>query len=109
MDSPRNFLDTADPAKAYWNAMLAHYDTRLDAASEWAADAPDRVALHCWCPFDRAAKRQMEQFGSFICHTGPLGEWIVTRLGVAVGYDEARSAHMYGVKEVHEQYPDEAV
>lgn len=84
---PREFLDHDDPALAYFDAMLAHYDARLDEAREWAQNAPDKVALCCWCPYDRAAKRQIEEFGSFICHTGPLGLFIEDRLGVTVTYD----------------------
>lgn len=86
---PREFLSFLDPAQAYWNAMLDHYDSRLDKALKWKTENQDldTAALCCWCPFDRAAQRQLKEFGSFICHTGPLGHWIETRLEIPVFYD----------------------
>jgi hypothetical protein len=86
---PREFLGEPDPAKAYYAAMLAHYDEREEEAVRWA-EACDCLTMCCWCPFDRAAKRQLQEFGSFICHTGPLGEFIETRLNIPVFYDRDR-------------------
>lgn len=95
---PREFLDEDDPAEAYWAAILELYDTRLEEARAWAENASEFVAMMCWCPYDKAAQRQLQEFGSFICHTGPLGEWIVDNLKVSVGYDTDRN-RMYGIYE----------
>lgn len=98
---PREFMDDPSPAEAYWSAILDHYDTREDEAWEWYETAPEYLAMCCWCPSDRAAQRQLKEFGSFICHTGPLGEWLESRLGVHVSYDEDRMENMYGVCETN--------
>lgn len=94
---PRNFLEEDDPAEAYFEAMLKMYRSREVDARWWLqfvmADKRD-VALCCWCPYDRAARRQLEEFGTFICHTGPLGTFI-EELGYDVLYDEDR-LKMYG-------------
>lgn len=93
---PREFLDEADPAAAYFAAMCDHYLARVDAAEEWLADLNGDAALVCWCPYDRAAKRQLAEFGSFICHTSPLGTFLSETMGEDVVYDEDRQK-MYGV------------
>jgi len=87
---PRRFVDMPDPALMYWNAMLHHYEARLDEARNWASRNEGLVVMCCWCPSDRAAKRQLAEHGSFICHTGPLGAFIQDRLGVPVFYDNDR-------------------
>lgn len=87
---PRNFLDSPDPAKAYYEAMLEMYRSRMPEAKWWLSCISGRdIALCCWCPHDRAAKRQLEEFGTFICHTGPLGTFL-EELGVDVEYDHLR-------------------
>jgi hypothetical protein len=88
---PREFLAARNPAEAYFDAMLAHYVRRIDAARSWLGELGlADAALCCWCPYDRAAKRQIEEFGSFICHTGPVGFFLENSLGVAVRYDDDR-------------------
>lgn len=88
---PRLFLSDEDPAAAYWRFMMDMYRSRTDAAHEWLETHHNYhdCALCCWCPFDRAAKRQLEEHGTFICHTGPLGAFL-EELGVEVLYDKDR-------------------
>lgn len=44
------------------------------------------VALCCWCPYDKAAKRQLADYGSFVCHSWPV-ETFLLELGVPVVRD----------------------
>jgi hypothetical protein len=74
---PRRFVDEPSPRLAYRQALLDHYEARRDEAMAWLADKND-VALLCWCPYERAAVRQMKDWGSFICHTSVLGEFAAT-------------------------------
>jgi hypothetical protein len=91
---PREFLGEPDPLRAYAEALVRLYDSRIDAAREWferVGREYHACALCCWCPYDRAAQRQLAEFGSFVCHTGPLGWWIENRLGVRVWNDTDRA------------------
>lgn len=84
---PRNFIGLPDPPAAYHDALYALYVTRLDEARAWAASLLSDVALCCWCPYDRSAQRQLEDHGSFICHTEVLAEFIERELGLRVWLD----------------------
>lgn len=86
---PRLFVNEENPLNAYWEAMRKHYLHRQDEALAWLDSFRGPVALCCWCPYDRAAQRQLKEFGTFICHTGPLGEFLED-LGAVVWYDEDR-------------------
>jgi hypothetical protein len=90
---PRNFLDAADPAMAYYQCMCEHFMARSSDIERWVEEREGVPALCCWCPFDRAAKRQLEEFGSFICHTGPIAT-VLEELGYEVGLDKDRE-NMY--------------
>lgn len=90
---PREFLYAADPAVAYWDAMIELYKSRLNDAIDWRIEVEMNgwdVALCCWCPYDRSAKRQIEEFGSFICHTGPLAAFIEEYLDFEIVLDKDR-------------------
>jgi hypothetical protein len=90
---PRNFIQRADPLSAYHDALLMQYIGRTETAKAWfdyMDDTFDGVTFCCWCPHDRAAQRQMEEHGSFVCHTDVLAEFIETRLGHRVWFDYDR-------------------
>lgn len=87
---PRNFLHEDNPVKAYHDALYDHYRTRTEEAVEWAKTCDHDVALCCWCPFDKAARRQLKEWGSFICHTAVLSEFVYNELGVPVWEDGDR-------------------
>ena len=87
---PREFLDCDNPLHSYRAAMLDLYGSRIEEAKEWAAGLTGPVALCCWCPYDRAAKRQIETFGSFVCHTAVLSEFCSQELGLPVWEDADR-------------------
>lgn len=88
---PRNFVDDEFPAQSYRESLYALYLSRIHTAREWVDLLVRRdAALCCWCPSDKAAQRQLEEFGSFICHTAVLGEFISTEFSVPVWYDADR-------------------
>lgn len=88
---PREFISTDNPPGAYREALYQLYNSRMITALQWYNKVRDRdVALLCWCPYDKAAQRQLEEFGSFICHTAVLGEWLNSTTGAVVWYDSAR-------------------
>jgi hypothetical protein len=92
---PRNFMPE-DHDGAPSPALLAVYhDTLLDLyRSRYAALrykdlgelAYNDVALCCWCPYDKAAKRQLDDYGSFVCHSWAV-ESFLKELGVKVVRD----------------------
>lgn len=88
---PRNFEGFANPLQSYRTALLNLYGERVIEAQRWldALEGHD-AALCCWCPSDKAAQRQLKDYGSFICHTGVLGEFISTTFNIPVWYDADR-------------------
>lgn len=90
---PRQFVSEERPLEAYRNALWTLYESRRKEAAIWVGEVEHDVALCCWCPHDRAAKRQVEQWGSFVCHTAVLSEFIYERLGVAV-WEDGERRHM---------------
>jgi hypothetical protein len=62
----------------------------------WIPTALRSDILCCWCPYSRPAQRQLERFGSFVCHTGVLGEFLVDKFAVPIQYDQDRVEHMVG-------------
>lgn len=87
---PRNFVTEEQPLQAYHDALYAQYKSRLGEAVAWSEQLSNDVALLCWCPYDRAAQRQLGDFGSFVCHTAVLSEFIFKELGLAVWEDGDR-------------------
>lgn len=65
---------------------LAVGDLELARAVYPTSEGRD-IALCCWCPYDKAAKRQIESYGSFVCHSWPV-ETVLCELG----YDVVRDA-----------------
>jgi hypothetical protein len=87
---PRNYIGSERPLEAYRLALYRLYSDRIEEARRWLLGLGHRdAALLCWCPSDKAARRQLEEFGSFTCHTAVLGEFL-TDLGVPVWYDAER-------------------
>jgi hypothetical protein len=95
---PRDFVGESHDAtqpdpdllKRYHDALLTLYRERWSDGDNTdillrEADA----ALCCWCPYDKAAKRQLTDYGSFICHTWPV-ETFLTELGIEAIRDEDR-------------------
>jgi hypothetical protein len=87
---PRNFVNAENPLQAYRDALYELYSGRMLEASKWLTERQGAVALCCWCPSDQAAQRQLKEWGSFICHTAVLGEFIYTEFAIPVWYDANR-------------------
>lgn len=103
---PRNFIPEpesreeelvrgVDPAllRRYHNTLLGMYEKRwrhdLELGLSLRRDHFDQhedVALCCWCPYDKAAQRQLRDYGSFVCHSWPV-ETFLLELGVPVVRD----------------------
>ena len=87
---PRNFEKEENPLAAYRDALLSLYSDRYLQANAWLTMLPGDAALCCWCPSDKAAQRQLQEWGSFICHTSVLGEYISSTFNMPVWYDADR-------------------
>lgn len=87
---PRDFLTAYKPLDAYREALWALYSSREEAIHKWLYGIKGEVALCCWCPFDRAAQRQLVEHGSFVCHTAVLGLVLEKKFHQIVTYDADR-------------------
>jgi len=67
---PNRYLHYPQPAQGYLLNLYSHYQTRRYAADWWVDnlrhDETNYVA--CWCPNERAAVKQINDFGTYICH-----------------------------------------
>lgn len=70
---PRLFVGQSDPLFRYGRRLLDLYHSRADEFVDWLVATgygmTEDVALCCWCPYDKAAKRQIEEHGTFVCHS----------------------------------------
>jgi hypothetical protein len=95
---PRNFVVLDESGKQknsdveviqnYHDKLVEMYRTRfkvLGSLPEVMGDA----ALCCWCPYEKAAKRQLEHYGTFICHSMAV-ETFLKRIGIEVVRDKDR-------------------
>ena len=83
-----------DPIPAYTEYMMQLYRDRWPAIKAWLDEYSDTdMALCCWCPMTKVAKRQIEQFGTFHCHL-----WVVSRVLTAADTDwRFGAAHSKGM------------
>lgn len=86
---PRDFLQTEEPLLHYHHALLNLYASRKGEILQWLHTAPEMFALCCWCPYDRAAQRQLQEHGSFVCHTAVVAE-VLEQYGVRCWFDADR-------------------
>lgn len=98
---PRDFMGEGHDATQPDSFLLEQYRLKLVAlyAERWAAylhehrkfpfDINADLTFCCWCPYDRAAQRQLKDYGSFVCHTWPI-ESFLTTMGIAVVRDKDR-------------------
>lgn len=92
---PRDFVPpNHDPTKpdmkiirAYRNALMGLYLDRLPQIEHFLDHAGQNIALCCWCPYDKAAKRQLEDYGGFVCHSA-----VIDQLLSITGWDVERDA-----------------
>jgi hypothetical protein len=88
---PRNFVDQPRPLVSYKEALWTLYSNREEEIAEWLRENhTDEVAMCCWCPYDRAAQRQLKEWGSFVCHTAVMGLYLENIFEIEVHYDGDR-------------------
>jgi hypothetical protein len=83
----------AAPLEGYRDALWKLYNGRIDETDAWlyAVEASGYdVSLCCWCPYDRAAQRQLGEHGSFVCHTAVMGKFLEEVMKVSIKYDTDR-------------------
>lgn len=87
---PRLFEGQSDPLYRYHERLLLLYRQRRHNGDNTDITLRKRDAvLCCWCPYDKAAKRQLEEHGSFVCHSWPV-ESFLRELGIDVVRDTDR-------------------
>lgn len=90
---PREFLEAEKPLIEYRNALWELYDSRRPQIEQWLGQHgwdEQFAAVCCWCPSDKAAKKQLDLFGSFVCHTSVVGEYLSEEMKIPVWYDSDR-------------------
>jgi hypothetical protein len=88
---PREFIKSKNPMAEYRIALTKHYNMRHKKIRKFfeGIDDEENVALLCWCPYERAAQRQLRQFGSYICHLSVIGR-VLDDMGYSVWLDSDR-------------------
>jgi len=105
---PRDFVgeghDAAKPApdllRRYHDRLFELYRDRWQAVQQFGQNAfeiaqlvpllsGEDSALCCWCPYDRAAQRQLRDYGSFVCHSWAVESFLM-EMGVEVVRDQDR-------------------
>lgn len=87
---PREFMEQENPLDGYFQALAELYQSRMGEVEDWIAGLTTRFnVICCWCPYDKAAKRQLQEWGTFVCHTAAVGQFL-EELGFDVGIDEDR-------------------
>jgi hypothetical protein len=77
--SPREYALMNHQLLRYRKALMSLYSSRHEKITKWVKAYKDvDIALCCWCPYEKAAQRQLEQFGSFICHLSVVGLYLYT-------------------------------
>jgi len=71
-----NKLRLINGIEEYRRKLLEFYDTVYQShIVPWVLDLRpgDIDIICCWCPYSESTKRQIRQYGSFVCHTGIIG------------------------------------
>lgn len=88
---PREFLESRRPLEQYQDTLYGLYLSRKKDITTWVDSVKDKVnILCCWCPHDKAAQRQLRQFGSFVCHTAVVAEFLEQEYNLPVLVDGHR-------------------
>ena len=95
---PRNFVvvdgsgkqtnSDMDVLRAYHDTLVAMYHERYKVPGSFPEITKD-VAFCCWCPYEKAAKRQLEHYGTFVCHSMAV-ETFLKEIGINVLRDKDR-------------------
>jgi hypothetical protein len=91
---PREFLSETEPLVGYREKLLEHFYKDAPEIKSWYWNQTGGdMAFCCWCPYEKAAQRQIRQFGSFVCHTGVV-YGALQYMGIPVELDEDRKERM---------------
>jgi hypothetical protein len=77
-----------DVLQRYRDRLLGMYEARLKGA-RFPDVLHEDIALCCWCPYEKAAKRQLETYGTFVCHSVAV-EAFLQKHGIEVVRDKDR-------------------
>lgn len=86
---PREFVSWNRPLNGYFASLFSLYLSRRDEIEEWVERHGSNLALLCWCPYEKAAQRQLREYGSYVCHLGVV-EAILKEIGEQVRVDKDR-------------------
>src|SRR5688572_31003068 len=81
--------DHAGNLVAYRDELLKLFHARFEEIREAIAGV-DQLALLCWCPYAKAAKRQLAEHGTFVCHGAVAGLYLSEVFRVTVQADRDR-------------------
>lgn len=87
---PRLFIDKEQPLISYREVLLKLYKGRANRIIKWLGDTGQDIALCCWCPYEKAAQRQIKEWGSYVCHLSVVGEYLADYTEELIWYDSDR-------------------
>jgi len=87
---PRLFASASQPLICYRASLLTLYKSRAKEILRWLTGVGGEAALCCWCPYEKAAQRQLKEWGSFVCHLSVVGEYVTDYTEETVWYDSDR-------------------
>jgi len=89
----RNF---ENPIQDYAEALKEGYRARWKEIKQWldSLDNDKDIILVCWCPHSSQTKKQIEEYGTFCCHTGLIGKMINKHRPVTVVLDRERHKNL---------------
>jgi len=81
---PRDFMPedhdatVPDPGllEMYHDTLLGMYARRYEQIGAWLGTHYGEWDFCCWCPYDKAAKRQLHDYGSFVCHSWAVESYL---------------------------------
>ena len=89
---PREFENWKHPLNGYFAELYSLYGKREREILRWV-DRHEDCALLCWCPYEKAAQRQLRAYGSYVCHLGVIEAFLRERW-VTVKVDDDRKDKM---------------
>ena len=68
-----------NPLQSYQHDLFEYYVSQWKKINSWLTSLNNNdklIVLCCWCPYSNSTKKQIQNFGSFACHTGLIGKII---------------------------------
>jgi len=80
--------------EAYATELIHQYHLRYTDIWDWLKENQlfqrSDIALCCWCPHDKAAGRQIKDFGTYVCHSAVVEKFLNDHFDVDVIRDKER-------------------